>query len=139
MKQKKINKKKTKLKNKSIILILGIVYTLITILAVISYVSKMNTISTTPVTIGSVIGSIWWQLLMIVLFAVTYVLYTKKTVLGILTEIIMGIAMLVYIVITVATMGINFLALVIELIYPLILIIHGLMELNKSKKQSKIK
>ena len=47
-------KKKTKFEEKNVLLILGIIYALITILAVVSYVSKMNNISTTPVTVGSV-------------------------------------------------------------------------------------
>ena len=136
---KERNKKKTQLKDKNFLLVLGIIYTLITILAVISYVSKMNSISTTVVTFSTVLGAIWWQLLMIILFAVAFVLYNSKKVLGILLEIIMGMAMLVYIVITVATMGINFLALFIELIYPLILVIHGLIQLKKVNKNITVK
>ena len=136
------NKNKSKdnrLKNKSILLILGTIYTLISILAVISYVSRMNNISTTPVTFGSILGSIWWQILMIVLFVVAYVLYTKKPILGALIEIIMGMSMLAYMVISVAMMGIDILALFIELIYPLVLIFHGLIEFKKITRQSKMK
>ena len=132
-------KKKNKIESKNIVLILGIVYTLITILAIISYVSKMNSISTTPVTFSTVLGAIWWQILMIVLFAITYILYNKKKMFGTLLEIMMGIAMLIYIVISVAQMGINFLALLIELIYPLILVFHGLKELKTVNKKTKIK
>lgn len=131
--------KKTKIQGKSMLLILGIIYTLISILAIISYVSKMNAISTTPVTFGSVLGAVWWQILMIFLFAITYMLYTKKPMLGILFEVIMGMAMLVYILISVATMGINIFALIIELIYPLILVFHGLVEFKKLNKKSKTK
>lgn len=126
-----------KLKSYNIILVLGLVYTLITILAVISYVSKMNSISTTAVTFGIVIGAVWWQILMIILFAICYILYKNKKMFGILLEIIMAMSMLVYIVISVATMGINFLALIIELIYPLILAFHGLAELRKLNKKVK--
>lgn len=132
-------KKKTKLQSKNILLVLGLIYTLISILAIISYVSKMNAISTTPVTFGSVLSAVWWQILMIALFAVIYILYTKKTILGTLFEVIMGMAMLVYIVISVATMGIDMFALIIELIYPLILIFHGLVEFKKINKKSKRK
>lgn len=139
MEKKEKSKKTNNLKSKNILLILGIVYTLISILAVISYVSRMNTISSTPVTVASVFGAAWWQLLMIVLFAVTYILYTKKPVLGTLLEIIMGIAMLVYIIISVAMMGIDIFALIIELIYPLVLTFHGLMEFKKISKKSKTK
>lgn len=128
MKKEKGNKLKSKY-----VLLLGIIYTLISILAVISYVSKMNSISTTPVTLMSVLGAVWWQILMIILFAITYVLYNKKTILGTLLEVIMGLAMFVYIIISVATMGINILALVIELIYPLVLVFHGLLEFKKNK------
>lgn len=138
-KAKQKTKNKSNLKSKNILLILGVIYTLISILAVVSYVSKMNTISTTPVTIGSVLASVWWQILMITLFAVSYILYTKKPILGILTEILMGLAMLVYIVISVATMGIDFLALIIEIIYPLILVLHGLAEFKKLNKKAKRK
>ncbi len=130
-------KSKNKLKSQNIILVLGLVYTLITILAVISYVSKMNSISTTAVTFGTVIGAVWWQLLMIILFGICYILYSHKKMFGILLEIIMAMSMLVYIVISVATMGINFLALIIELIYPLILAFHGLAELKKLNKKAK--
>lgn len=131
--------KNNKLTNKNILLILGVVYALVTILAVISYVSRMNTISSTPVTIASVLGSVWWQIIMIVLFAVGYVLYSKKPALGALIEMIMGMAMLVYIVISVAMMGIDLFALIIELIYPLILIFHGLIEFIKFKSKSNVK
>ena len=129
--------KSIKGKRNNLLLILGIIYLLISILAVTSYVSRMNTISTTPVTFSSILSSIWWQLLMIAFFVIAYILYIKKPLLGALTELIMGIAMLVYIVISVCIMGINILALLIELIYPLILISHGLMELKKIKRKTK--
>ena len=132
------SKSKSKgLANKSILLILGVVYTLVSILAVSSYVSTMNAISTTPVTIASVLGSVWWQILMIALFGVAYILYTKKPVLGALLEIIMGMAMLVYIIISISLMGIDIVALIIELVYPLILIMHGLVEFKKINKKRK--
>ncbi len=138
-KTKSNTKNKRRLYSRNILLILGIIYTLITILALVSYVSKINSMSTTPITIGSVIEDISWQLIMIALFAITYIVYAKKPVLGVLLEIIMGMAMLVYIVISVAIMGINFLALLIELIYPLILISHGLIEFKKLNKKKKTK
>lgn len=138
-KTKSNTKNKRRLYSRNILLILGIIYTLITILALVSYVSKINSMSTTAITIGSVIEDISWQLIMIVLFAITYIVYAKKPVLGVLLEIIMGMAMLVYIVISVAIMGINFLALLIELIYPLILISHGLVEFKKLNKKKKTK
>ena len=138
-KTKSNTKNKRRLYSRNILLILGIIYTLITIVALVSYVSKINSMSTTPITIGSVIEDISWQLIMIALFAITYIVYAKKPVLGVLLEIIMGMAMLVYIVISVAIMGINFLALLIELIYPLILISHGLIEFKKLNKKKKTK
>jgi len=132
-------KKETKFQSKNILLILGVIYALISILAIITYVSKMNTISTTPVTIASVTGASWWQILMIVLFAVGYILYVKKPTLGSLLEIAMGMSMLIYIIISVATMGIDIFALIIELIYPLILIFHGLIEFKRLNKKKKSK
>lgn len=132
-------KNKNRLKPQNIILVLGLVYTLITILAVTSYVSRMKEISTTVVTFGTVMGAVWWQILMIVLFMICYILYNRRKLLGILLEIIMSMSMLVYIVISVATMGINFIALLIELIYPLVLALHGLNELKKLNKQAKKK
>ena len=132
-------KAKTKLKEKNILLVLGVIYTLVTILAVISYVSDMNNISTTPVTLSSVLGAIWWQILMIVLFVVTYFVYNKNRILGSLLEMVMGMAMLVFIVVSVATMGVNILAILIELIYPLILTLHGLLVFVHVKKKGKKK
>ena len=136
------SKDKNKLKAQNIILVLGVIYTLITILAVVSYVSKMNSISTTAVTLSTVVGAVWWQVLMIVLFGTCYILYKKKVLFGILLEIIMAMSMLVYIVISVATMGIDLLALLVELIYPLILACHGLLGLkslnSKTRKKRKI-
>lgn len=137
MKEKK--KIKSKLQNKNILLVLGIIYTMITILAVVSYTSRMNSISTTPVTFGSVLGAIWWQLLMIVLFVVTYILYNKKILFGVLLEIIMGLAMLIYIVVSVVVVGPNLLAILIELIYPLILVFHGLTQLKTLNNKKKTK
>ena len=139
MKNKVERNMKVKTNNKNIVLILGLVYTLISVLAVISYVSRMNTISSTPLTFAAIFSDIWWQMLMIILFVVTYVLYIKKPVLGTILEIIMGMAMLVYMVITIAIIGINAIALLIELIYPLVLIYHGLIEFKKIMKKSKIK
>lgn len=129
--------KKEQIKSKNILLILGIIYTLLTILAVTSYVSNTNNISTTPVTLISVLGSIWWQLLMIVMFAITYILYTKKPLLGMLVEIALGVSMLINVIISVVVMGLDLLALTIELIYPVVLITHGLLELLKFKQKSK--
>lgn len=139
IKRKEKGKKNNGLKSYNIILVLGLVYTLITILAVISYVSKMNSMSTTVVTISAVMGAVWWQLLMIILFGICYILYKKNSLYGVLLEIIMAMSMLVYIVISVATMGINFLALMVELIYPLILASHGLSELKKLNKKTRKK
>ncbi len=137
--KRKERRKNNKLKAQNVILLLGLIYILITILAVISYVSRVGEISTTAVTFGTVMNAVWWQILMIILFATCYILYKKKALFGVLLEIIMAMAMLVYIVISVATMGINFLALLIELIYPLILSTHGLLELKKLNRQSKKK
>lgn len=132
-----VKRKKNKLKSKNILLILGLIYTLISILAVISYISNMSTISTTPITFNNVLGAVWWQLLMITLFVITYVLYTKKPILATLLEVVMGMAMLVYIVISVATMGVDIFALFVELVYPLVLIFHGLTEFKKLNIKSK--
>lgn len=138
--QSNINEKtNNKLSGKSVVLILGLVYTLISVIAVISYISRINNISTTSVTFSSIISDIWWQMLMIMLFIVIYVLYAKKTILGAVLEIIMGMAMLVYMVIGIAIVGINIFALIIELVYPLILVFHGLIEFKKISKKSKIK
>ena len=132
-------KKKSKptLQSKNVLLILGIIYTLITVLAIVSYVSSMHTISTTPITFGSVLGTIWFQIVIIILFGISYLLYMKKPIIGTLLEIIMGLSMLVYIVISVALMGIDIFALIIELVYPLILVFHGLSEFKKLNKRKK--
>ena len=131
---------KVKLKGNKVLLILGLIYTLISILAISSYISRINSISNTPVTFLSVIGDVWWQLLMIALFVVTYFLYSKKPVLGALLEMVMGMAMLVYIIISIAMMGPDLFAIIIELIYPLVLVFHGLKEFKKiNKKKNKIK
>lgn len=131
------SQKNEQLKSKNILLILGIIYTLLTILAVTSYVSNTNNISTTPVTFISVIGSIWWQLLMIIMFVVTYILYTKKPFLGMLVEIALGVSMLINVIISVAVMGLDLLALTIELIYPVVLITHGFLEFMKLRQKNK--
>ena len=139
LKRSERKKEKNKLKSYNVILVFGLVYTLITILAVISYISTMANISTTAITFGNVMSAVWWQILMIALFATCYIMYKNKMLLGILIEIIMSMAMLVYIVISVATMGIDLLALMVELIYPLILASHGLIELKKLNKKAKLK
>ena len=126
-----------KLEAKNVLLILGVIYTLITILAVVSYISYMKKISTTPVTFSSVLGSILWQIIMITLFASDYIIYSKKKTLGALIETIMGIAMLVYMVVSIALIGANFFAILIELIYPLILVFHGLITFKKYVKKNK--
>lgn len=136
-KTKKKKKSTNKYKGNNVLLVLGIVYTLVTILAIFSYVSRMNTVSTTPVTFASVLSSIWWQLLMIILFAITYVLYSKKQILATLLEIIMGMAMLVYILISALIMGIDIIALMLQLICPFILIFHGLNEFKKVAKNQR--
>ena len=131
------NQKKSGLKNinKNILLILGLIYILITILAATSYISTMSNISTTPITFGSVIGAMWWQLLMIALFIITYILYVKNEKIGVLFQIIMGMSMLAYILVSVVAIGANVLAITIELIYPLILITHGLITLLNIKRK----
>ena len=130
------NMKAKKLQPKNIVLILGTIYTMMTILAVISYVSSMEKISSTPVTFGSVIGAVLWQLVMIVLFVVDYFAYSKKKVLGSVIEVIMGIAMLVYMIISIALIGANLFAIIVELIYPLILVLHGLNTFKKYIKDN---
>ena len=133
-------KKKAKFQSKNVLLILGIIYTLITILAIISYLSQMSSISSTPITFWGVLGTIWFQIVIIILFGISYLLYTKKPIIGMLLEVIMGLAMLVYIIISVALMGIDIFALIIELVYPLILVFHGLKEFKKlNKKQNRQK
>lgn len=134
----KVNKEKNKEKrvnsSKNILLILGVIYFLITILAVVSYVSKMNSISTTEVTFMSVLSSIWWQILMIILFAVTYVIYNKNEFLGVLLELVIGLSMLANILVSVILMGANLIAILIELIYPFVLVSHSLLVIKKIKK-----
>lgn len=130
-------KKNTKLikSSKNILLVLGLIYFLITILALVSYVSKMNNISTTDVTFMSVLSSIWWQILMIILFAVTYVMYNKKEFMGALLELVMGLSMLANIVVSVILMGANIFAILIELIYPFVLVCHSLLVIKKIKSR----
>lgn len=134
----KVNKEKNKEKrvnsSKNILLILGVIYFLITILAVVSYVSKMNSISTTEVTFMSVLSSIWWQILMIILFVVTYVIYNKNEFLGVLLELVIGLSMLANILVSVILMGANLIAILIELIYPFILVSHSLLVIKRIKK-----
>ena len=131
------NKTKKKIEPRSVLLILGTIYLMMTILAVISYVSYINKMSTTPVTFGSILGSIWWQIIMIALFFIDYVIYSKKKILGTLIEIVMGIAMLVYMIISIALIGANLFAIIVELIYPLILVLHGLNTFKKYKNENK--
>lgn len=121
--------------SKNILLVLGLIYFLITILALVSYVSKMNNISTTDVTFMSVLSSIWWQILMIILFAVTYVMYNKKEFMGALLELVMGLSMLANIVVSVILMGANVFAILIELIYPFVLVCHSLLVIKKIKSR----
>lgn len=121
--------------SKNILLVLGLIYFLITILALVSYVSKMNSISTTDVTFMSVLSSIWWQILMIILFAVTYVMYNKKEFMGALLELVMGLSMLANIVVSVILMGANVFAILIELIYPFVLVCHSLLVIKKIKSR----
>lgn len=130
-------KKNTKLikSSKNILLILGLIYFLITILALVSYVSKMNSISTTDVTFMSVLSSIWWQILMIILFAVTYAMYNRKEFMGALLELVMGLSMLANIVVSVILMGANVFAILIELIYPFVLVCHSLLVIKKIKSR----
>lgn len=132
-KVKKIKNKKLVQSSKNILLILGIIYLLITILATVSYVSRMNNISTTKVTFLNVIGSMWWQIIMIILFATTYIAYGKKEFFGALLELIMGLSMLTNIIVSVIIIGANLFAIIIELIYPLILISHSLAVIKKIK------
>lgn len=132
-KVKKIKNKKLVQSSKNILLILGIIYLLITILATVSYVSRMNNISTTKVTFLNVIGSMWWQIIMIILFATTYIAYGKKEFFGALLELIMGLSMLTNIIVSVVIIGANLFAIIIELIYPLILISHSLAVIKKIK------
>lgn len=121
--------------SKNILLILGVIYFLITILAVVSYVSKMNSISTTAVTFMSVLSSIWWQILMIILFVITYIMYSKKEFMGALLELVMGLSMLANIVVSVILMGANILAILIELIYPFVLACHSLLVIKKIRSR----
>ena len=132
-------KTKNKLKSRNVLLVLGLIYTLITILATTSYVSTMKNISTTPVTFGTIINAMWWQILMIILFIGTYIIYMKNEKLGALSEIIMAISMLGYIIVSIISVGANLLAITIELIYPIILIAHCLVTfktVNKKLKKS---
>lgn len=136
-KVKKTRNKKLVQSSKNILLILGIIYFLITILATISYVSRMNNISTTKVTFLSIIGSMWWQIIMIILFVVTYIAYNKKEFLGVLLELVMGLSMLTNILVSVVIIGANLFAIMLELIYPLILISHSLAVIKKLKIKTK--
>lgn len=128
---------KYSLNPRNVVLVLGVIYTLLTILAITSYISSLNNISTTPVSFSGVLSAIWWQLLMIALFFVTYCLYAKNKVFGSLLEIIMGIAMLVYMIVSIITIGANLFAIMIELIYPLVLVFHGLNSFKKIIKKNK--
>ena len=130
---------KKNVNQKNVLLIIAVIYTLISILAITSYLSSIARVSTTTYSIGGLLSAMWWQLLMIILLSVAYILYLKKGKLGAFLEIIIGLAMFINVIVSIVLQGANLLAIVLELIFPFALMLHGFYVIKGIKKDKATK
>lgn len=118
-------------------LVFAILYIMLIVLGVIGRVSTLRYTSTTEVTFGAVIGEFLMPIIVAALLVVTTIVYYKNKVYGAALEIAIGFSMVVDVLISVITSGFDFLALLLTLIIPSILIVHSIITFKNIKKENK--
>ena len=130
------NMDKKVLKAKNAFIILALVYTLITILAVISLISEQSTIQTVTgiKRLGAIFKEIWWPLLIICIFVITYMLYNNKQIKKIklagFLEFVTGVSMLINTVINMISIGNFEFTIIFSFIFPTLLMLFSVPIIN---------
>lgn len=113
-------------------------------LSVISLISEF-TVNTNDSTIGkfsflTLIRTAWYPILITLTLILSYVLYNKKYIYGAILEMLTGGIMLSITITNIIDNGVQFLAVMLLALFPLILIIQGVMiVINKDDKKGEIK
>lgn len=126
-------------KKKSIILLLGIIYTMLTILALVSTISTISSNSTIGFSFVGVLKIMWWPILIILGFALIYILYIKNEKVGAIVELMLGLAMLVNNLMNMIVYGTTSFAVIFSFIFPVFLISQAIMVLNFKRSEKTIK
>lgn len=122
-----MNKDKLLKKAKLFILVIGIIYTTLTVLACISAVNDITNMSTTSANIGTVLSLVWFQICVIVFLAFTYYLYAKKGSKGIIFEIIVALALILNVIVNMAISETVNSLVFLNFVIPIAMLIHSFM------------
>ncbi|MBR5227266.1 MAG: hypothetical protein IKV94_01330 [Clostridia bacterium] len=137
-----MDEKKIISKAKSFTIILGLIYLIITILATVSAFGDISNNSSTEAGIGTIFSLIWFQLVIVVAFLVVFLVYNIKGRLGILFELILGIALFLNVVINMLLAS-NFTAIaLLNFVIPLVVLVHSfliLLKIYKANRKIKLK
>lgn len=112
-------------KAKMFILIIGVIYLTLTVLACISAVNDIANSSTTTISFEIVMSLVWFQICVVAFLAFTYYLYNKKSYKGIIFEIIIATALILNVVVNMMISNIANSLVLLNFVIPVALLIHS--------------
>ena len=137
-----MNKEKTLGRAKKFILIIGLIYAVLTVLACISAVNDIKNSSTTDVGIGTVFSLIWFQLCVVIFMVATYCIYCRKGSKGVIFEFIIALALILNVVINMVISKATSTLVFLNFVIPVAMLIHSFLfvyEIYMQNKEVKIK
>ena len=124
-------------KPENFVLIFTLLYIMLLIVGIIERVSVLEHTSTTGVGLLVILKEFGYSFVITILLMISYMLYLKNKMYGVVLEAAVAFSMLIDIVISVAVVGFDFIALIAALVLPMILMIHAVLTISKMKKKTK--
>lgn len=137
-----MNKEKLLRKAKVFILTIGLIYTVLTILACISAANDIKNTSTTEISIGTIFSLIWFQLCVIAFMVVTHYMYCKKGSKGVIFEFIIALALILNVVVNMIISNATSSLVLLNFVIPIVMLIHSCLfiyGIYLQNKETKIK
>lgn len=120
-----MNKDKLLKNAKMFVLIIGIIYLTLTVLACISAVNDIENMSTTSVGIGTVLSLIWFHICILAFLAFTYYMYSKKRNIAVVFEIIIATALVLNVIVNIIIADAVSSLVFLNFVIPMALLIHS--------------
>lgn len=115
------------LKNaKKVVAIFATIYTIITILATISVCGDIKNNSTTELGLFNILSLVWFQIVVILFFLITMYIYNKKGNVGVIFELILGVALLVNVIVNILISEFVGALVLLNFVFPVLILLHAL-------------
>lgn len=111
---------------KLFILIIGIIYATLTVLACISAINDITNVSTTSANFGTVLSLVWFQICIIAFLGFTYYMYSKKRNVAVIFEIIIAIALILNVIANIIIVKAANSLVFLNFIIPAALLLHSI-------------